>query len=158
MHEHPWIALGIIKNQFLNSFYNHSKTLKYEHSDAGLSFSNLKIKKLRTFKELWEKNAEIVEKGQAHQGFRQFREFEDLQEEDVFITIEYCTNCHLHTRSTRHTEEQYYEAAIQLRSQIIRHFPCCKVFLKPLLYDQSDHSIDTMFLQRRLGNQQYIYF
>jgi hypothetical protein len=94
LHQHPWIALGIIKTK---------EILQYEHSDAGLSFGNLKIAKLHTFKELWEKNNEIVEKGQN--AFRSFREYEDLQEEDVFITIEYCTNCHLHTGSTRHVEE-----------------------------------------------------
>ena len=63
--------------------------LKYEHSDAGLSFNNIKIKKLKSFQELWEKNQEIQNKSTAHQGFRHFREFEDIQEEDVFITIEY---------------------------------------------------------------------
>jgi hypothetical protein len=40
--------------------------VRYEHSDAGLSFSNLKIKKLHTFKELWEKNVEIVDKGNQY--------------------------------------------------------------------------------------------
>lgn len=63
--------------------------VKYEHSDAGLSFQNIKIKKLRTFQELWEKNQDIEEKKSNHQGFRHFREFMDIQEEDVVVTIEY---------------------------------------------------------------------
>lgn len=63
--------------------------IKYEHSDAGLSYTNVKIKKLRTFQELWEKNEEIHNKSEQHQGFRDFREFHDLQEEDVVVTIEY---------------------------------------------------------------------
>lgn len=63
--------------------------IKYEHSDAGLSFTNVKIKKLRTFQELWEKNEEIHSKSNEHQGFRKFREFEDIEEEDVIVTIEY---------------------------------------------------------------------
>ena len=28
---------------------HHSRMIKYEHSDAGLSYTNVKIKKLRTF-------------------------------------------------------------------------------------------------------------
>lgn len=40
LHEKPWISLGIFKTD---------KMIKYEHSDAGLSFHNIKIKKLRTF-------------------------------------------------------------------------------------------------------------
>ena len=118
----------------------------YEHSDAGLSFNNIKIKKLHTFKELWEKNKEIEDKSSQHQGFRQFREYEDIQEEDIIVTIEYCTNCHNHTGSTRHSEQQYYDTAVQLKRDILRMFPICKVYLKPLLYDASDHTIDTMFL------------
>lgn len=63
--------------------------VRYEHSDAGLSFHNIKIKKLKTFRELWEKNDEIHQKSSAFQGFRHFREYEDVQEEDVIVTIEY---------------------------------------------------------------------
>jgi hypothetical protein len=36
--------------------------VRYEHSDAGLSFNNIKIKKLKSFQELWEKNQEIQNK------------------------------------------------------------------------------------------------
>lgn len=78
--------------------------VQYEHSDVGLSFNAIKIKKLHTFKELWEKNQEIKAKGDMHKGFRHFREFDDLQEEDVMVSIEYCTNCQNHTGSTRHSE------------------------------------------------------
>lgn len=53
--------------------------------------------------------------------------------------------------STRHSEKQYYEAAVGLKKEILAQFPVCKVYLKPLIYDQLDHTIDTMFLQRRLG-------
>ena len=58
----------------------------------------------------------------------------------------------MHTGSTRHQEEQYYEAAIALKNEILQRFPICKVYLKPLIYDQLDHTLDTMFLQRRLGS------
>jgi hypothetical protein len=36
--------------------------IQYEHSDVGLSFNNIKIQKLHTFRELWEKNIEIKDK------------------------------------------------------------------------------------------------
>lgn len=38
-----------------------------------------------------------------------------------------------------------------MKNEILNRFPICKVILKPLIYDHLDHSIDTMFLQRRLG-------
>ncbi|CAD8207719.1 unnamed protein product [Paramecium pentaurelia] len=142
IHEKPWISLGI---------FRYDRMIKYEHSDAGLSYTNVKIKKLRTFQELWEKNEEIHNKSEQHQGFREFREFKDISEEDVIVTIEYCTNCHEHMGSTKHDEARYLTYAQALKNEIIQRFPIVKVILKPLIYDHFDHSIDTMFLQRRLG-------
>ncbi|CAD8120985.1 unnamed protein product [Paramecium sonneborni] len=142
LHEKPWISLGIFPND---------RMIKYEHSDAGLSYTNVKIKKLRTFQELWEKNEEIHNKSEQHQGFREFREFKDISEEDVIVTIEYCTNCHEHLGSTKHDEGRYLQYAQALKNEILQRFPIVKVILKPLIYDHLDHSIDTMFLQRRLG-------
>ncbi|CAD8155673.1 unnamed protein product [Paramecium pentaurelia] len=142
IHEKPWISLGI---------FRYDRMIKYEHSDAGLSYTNVKIKKLRTFQELWEKNEEIHNKSEQHQGFREFREFKDISEEDVIVTIEYCTNCHEHLGSTKHDEARYLSYAQALKNEIIQRFPIVKVILKPLIYDHFDHSIDTMFLQRRLG-------
>ncbi|CAD8074053.1 unnamed protein product [Paramecium primaurelia] len=142
LHGNPWISMGTFK---------YDRMIKYEHSDAGLSYTNVKIKKLRTFQELWEKNEEIHNKSEQHQGFREFREFKDISEEDVIVTIEYCTNCHEHTGSTKHDETRYLSYAQQLKNEILKRFPIVKVILKPLLYDHFDHSIDTMFLQRRLG-------
>ncbi|CAD8196271.1 unnamed protein product [Paramecium octaurelia] len=142
MHEKPWISLGI---------FPHHQMIKYQHSDTGLSYTNFKIKKLRTFQELWEKNEEIRNKSEQHKGFREFREFKDISEEDVIVTIEYCTNCHEHLNSTKHDEASYQKYAQVLKNEIISRFPIVKVILKPLIYDHFDHSIETMFLQRRLG-------
>ncbi|CAK61849.1 unnamed protein product (macronuclear) [Paramecium tetraurelia] len=142
VHEKPWISLGI---------FPYDQMIKYQHSDTGLSYTNLKIKKLRTFQELWEKNEEIHSKSERHQGFREFREFKDISEEDVIVSIEYCTNCHEHLNSTKHDEARYQAYAQALKNEIIQRFPIVKVILKPLIYDHLDHGIDTMFLQRRLG-------
>ncbi|CAD8130770.1 unnamed protein product [Paramecium sonneborni] len=141
IHEKPWISLGIFRND---------QMIKYEHSDAGLSYTNIKIKTLRTFQELWEKNEEIHNKSEQHQGIREFREFKDISEEDVIVTIEYCTNCNEHMGSIIQYEAHYLSYAQALKNEIISRFPIVKLILKLLIYDHYDHSIDTMFLQRRL--------
>ena len=55
------------------------------------------------------------------------------------------------SQSTRHDDTKYFELAKYLKSEILKNFSMVKVYLKPLLYDQHDHSIETMFLRRRLG-------
>lgn len=41
-----WVPLNMSNYEYLIKF---SRMIKYEHSDAGLSYTNVKIKKLRTF-------------------------------------------------------------------------------------------------------------
>ena len=38
-----------------------------------------------------------------------------------------------------------------MKSEILKNFAMIKVYLKPLLYDQKEHNIETLFLRRRLG-------
>lgn len=61
------------------------------------------------------------------------------------------TNCKSHASSTRHDEEKYYQTALSLKNLIVTHFPISKVYLKPLMYDTMDQSIDSLFLQKRIG-------
>lgn len=41
-----WVLLNMSN---YNNLIKFSRMIKYEHSDAGLSYTNVKIKKLRTF-------------------------------------------------------------------------------------------------------------
>ena len=82
---------------------------------------------------------------------RKFREYDHLKQNDIMMTIEYCTNCKEHQISTRHDEQKYYELSQRVKNEIIKHFPVIKVYLKPLQMDGNDKSINQMYLQRRLG-------
>lgn len=61
------------------------------------------------------------------------------------------TNCHEHQGTTRHDEAKYESVASNLKREILRHFPTVKVYLKPLLSDSSDKSIETQYARSRLG-------
>ena len=67
----------------------------------------------------------------------------------MIITIEYQTALYGQGVSTRHNEKMYIDKAMELKDEILSKFPMIKVFLKPLLYDVNDTSIETMFLRRR---------
>lgn len=59
---------------------------------------------------------------QEKEDFRKFKEFENLYNGDLVVTIEYwynysifSTNCSQHAGSTRHDEEKYYTFATNLK-------------------------------------------
>ncbi|CAK66291.1 unnamed protein product (macronuclear) [Paramecium tetraurelia] len=139
VHAKAWIAPGIF-----------NQLPKYEHLDSGLVVIHQKNNKMKQFKELSELNEEIQEM-QKKDEFRKFKEFENLYNGDLVVTIEYCTNCSQHAGSTRHDEEKYYTFATNLKQELIQQYPTAKVYLKPLIYDPHDYSIDTLYIQRRIG-------
>lgn len=61
------------------------------------------------------------------------------------------TNCQSHCSSTRHDEEKYYQLATNMKFAILNHFPIAKVFLKPLVFDPVEQSLDNLALQKRIG-------
>ena len=58
----------------------------YTYDDSGLGYEVKKGAKLAAFKEKFEINQEISDKFQS---FRKFREYENIRENEVIITIEY---------------------------------------------------------------------
>lgn len=76
---------------------------------------------------------------------------EELKEKDILVTIEYCTNCKEHEGTTRHDENKYYNTAVELKKEILRHFPVIKIFLKPLIVDTLDKNVDSVYVRRRIG-------
>lgn len=64
--------------------------------------------------------------------WRNFKEFNTLGENDVIVTIEYCSNCEEHAKSTRHIPEKYQLFARKLKQAILAAYPSVRVFLKPI--------------------------
>ncbi|KAM3139739.1 hypothetical protein pb186bvf_008197 [Paramecium bursaria] len=139
IHQKAWIAPGIF-----------NMLPKYEHLDSGLVVLPKKSVKYKNYKELSEVNEQIQQK-QMNSDIRNFKEFDTLMNGDLVVTIEYCTNCSTHQGSTRHDEEKYYSYATTLKQEIIAQYPMAKVYLKPLIYDPKDQSVDTLYIQRRIG-------
>ena len=66
---------------------------------------------------------------------RQWPEFRLMEEDDVIVTIEYCTKCEEHENSTRHDEEEYLDVAEKaktLLTELARQYAVrYAVILKP---------------------------
>ncbi|CAD8156523.1 unnamed protein product [Paramecium octaurelia] len=137
LHSTPFLPCGL----------NDSKQIVY--SDIGLSEVRTNCTKLKNFQDLEQRNISVKEMITKQANWRPFIEFQDKSDEMV-VTIEYCTNCKEHQRSTRHNEEQYLSYALLIKQSILLNYPDIKVYLKPLVFD-NDKTITSLFLQRRIG-------
>jgi hypothetical protein len=52
----------------------------------------------------------------------------------LFLLI-FSTNCKSHEGTTRHDEQRYLNCALNLKKEILKHFPVIKVYLKPNVVD-----------------------
>ncbi|KRW99440.1 hypothetical protein PPERSA_12544 [Pseudocohnilembus persalinus] len=145
IHQKHWIAPGLQKK----GKYNYTK-------DSGLGH------KINTKEEqkLEEQRAKLEEQKKNgiknyHNGkyfqFRNYKELDNCSDEEVVVTIEYCTNCSKHNSTTRHDEQKYLNQALSLQKEILKSFRIVTVYLKPNVYDERDKSVDTLYVRQRLG-------
>lgn len=139
IHEKAWIAPGSLKDY------------KYNYNDSGLGYVVTKPLKMKNFKERHEQTKEVEDIYKKTKGFRYFREYDNVLNNEIVVTIEYCTNCRHHQGSTRHDEEKYAYFANTLKREIITHYPIVKVVLKPLIFEQNDESSEAIYLRTRIG-------
>ena len=57
------------------------------------------------------------------------------------MVIFYSTNCQDHQGTTRHDEKKYEYIAMNLKKELLRHYPVIKVYMKPLITEEQDRSI-----------------
>lgn len=93
---------------------------KYTYGDSGLGY-NLKNTNII------QKDKSALNKTQTH-----FLEFDFLENNDIIITIEHCSNCEQHLNHTNHVNDIYKNISKLLQLCINIRFPFIKVFLKPI--------------------------
>lgn len=108
----------------------------YKYSQSGLSHHYKTIKILEKLT--------VEEQNKRHSGQRKFQEISCLQNDDIYVFIEYCSNSERTQVSTRHIEEKYEIFAKRFRQGIVEKFPFIKVFLK-------SHSEDEKITKYTLG-------
>jgi hypothetical protein len=114
-----------------------AKDAHYKYSQSGLSHN------YRTNKVL--EKLTVEEQNKRHFGDRQFQEISCIENDDIFIFIEYCSNSEQTQISTRHIQEKYEVFAKRFRQGITEKFPFIKVFLK-------SHSDDEKINKYTLGD------
>ena len=119
--------------RFQDSYYNpklHKKNWEpsgkfkeknqYSYGDSGLGY-NLNSK------DITQKEKSALNKTQTH-----FLEFDFMENNDIIITIEHCSNCEQHLNHTNHVNDIYKNISKLLQLCINIRFPFIKVFLKPI--------------------------
>jgi len=123
MHCNAWKPNGQItfKKYLLNYFSNFRK---YAYTQSGLSHiyqTNNVLEKLEI-----DKKRETTKKQQT------FLEYEYMQNYEMIITIEHCSNCEDHLIHTQHLNDIYKNFARIIQKCIMLRFPFIKVLLKPI--------------------------
>ena len=109
IHQNFWKTSGRIQKKF-----------EYIYDDTGLGY-NLNY---GNNNKCSEKNSNKIK--QTH-----FLEFDNLENNDVIITIEHCSNCLEHLSHTHHINDIYKKAANIIKNCISLRFPFIKIYLKP---------------------------
>jgi len=129
LHKHNWEPSGKFKEK-----------KKYTYSDAGLGFNIGEPKIIN------QNNANaLIKKTPTH-----FLEFDFLENNDIIIIIEHCSNCEEHLNHTNHVNNIYKNISKLLQLCINLRYPFIKVYLKPI--DINNKSINKLgALEVQLG-------
>ena len=100
---------------------------KYTYGDSGLGY-NLKDTNII------QNEKSTLDKSQTH-----FLEFDFMENNEIIITIEHCSNCEQHLSHTNHVNDIYKRISKLLQLSINIRFPFIKVFLKPIDTSSNKH-------------------
>ncbi len=118
LHKKNWEPSGKVKEKN-----------KYTYGDSGLGYN---LNSNGQNKDINIKEKSTLDKTQTH-----FLEFDFIENNDIIITIEHCSNCEQHLSHTNHINDIYKTIAKLLQLCINIRYPFIKVFLKPI--DTSDN-------------------
>ena len=132
LHKKNWEYSGKVKEKS-----------KYIYGDTGLGY-NISANDKNKDNIIKEKSA--INKSQKH-----FLEFDFMENNDIIITIEHCSNCEKHLNHTNHINDIYKTISKLLQLCINIRFPFIKVFLKPIDTSDNKHLNRLGALEIQLG-------
>jgi len=133
--------------RFLDNHYNqdlHTKSFgvsmngpkhHYKYSKSGLSHNYKTVKILEKLT--------VEDQNERQVQPRNFKEVDLIQEDEIYVFIEYWSNSERTQISTRHIEEKYESFAKRFRQGILEKYPFIKVYLK-------SHSEDDKIVKYKL--------
>lgn len=132
LHKKNWEYSGKVKEKN-----------KYIYGDTGLGYN---ISANDKNKDIIIKEKSAIDKSQKH-----FLEFDFMENNDIIITIEHCSNCEQHLNHTNHINDIYKTISKLLQLCINIRFPFIKVFLKPIDNSENKHLNRLGALEIQLG-------
>jgi hypothetical protein len=125
------VSIRIFSSQMANSPSNSNNTVlnirKYQYSQSGLQHyyeKNNVPQKLDLEKK--------QEKEKVRGKEKRFLEYEYMENNEIIVTIEHCSNCEDHQTHTQHINDIYKTFAKVLQKCILLRYPFIKVYLKPI--------------------------
>ena len=109
LHKRTWEPLGKFKEK-----------IKYSYGDTGLGYNLPET-------DIIQNEKSVLDKTQTH-----FLEFDFMENDNIIITIEHCSNCEQHLSHTNHVNDIYKNISKLLQLCINYRFPFIKVYLKPI--------------------------
>ncbi|CAI2379497.1 unnamed protein product [Moneuplotes crassus] len=100
----------------------HASKDSYTYSSAGLSHKFVRSSVLQS--------CDFEQRKDRTKAVMRFKEQSELQNGDVVVVIEYCSNSEKTQLSTNHSEKKYQAFAKRFRHGILEKFPDIKVFVK----------------------------
>lgn len=115
MHKKPFI--GGKSKEKMSYVYDYSGLAhNYENKEVPQKMNNEDKKKLITLE-------------------KHYEEFNELNKNDIIITIEHCSNCIEHSNHTNHENNIYLNYARCIQKCILLRYPFIRVLLKPIETD-----------------------
>lgn len=140
LHSNHWQTTGAIKHKH-----------NYIYGETGLgykipSFQNDQYNNNNTNSTI---NQRII-KQQMH-----YIEFDHLDDNEIIVTIEHCSECDKHQSHTNHINNIYSHIAKLIQKSILTRFPFIKVYLKPVDEDKLSSRIGAFEIQyaSKINNQ-----
>lgn len=128
LHKHNWEPSG-----------KYQEKNKYSFGDSGLGF-NMPEKNIASQNN---NNKSLNKNSQTH-----FLEFDFLENNDIIIIIEHCSNCEEHLNHTNHVNNIYKNISKLLQQCINIRYPFIKVYLKPIdINNKTIHKLGAFEIQ-----------
>lgn len=125
-------------SRFLDGYYNsnmHNKPFFGGKSKEKVSYVFDSSGLAHNYNSSVPQKLHISEKSKRITTEKYYEEFKNLEENEIMITIEHCSNCHEHITHTQHINNIYLKFARSLQKCILLRYPFMRVLLKPIETD-----------------------
>ena len=147
LHPNHWQTTGAIKHKH-----------NYIYGETGLGYKIPSFQNESSTNQQYNNNTNSKIKQRIIKQQMHYIEFNHLDDNEIIVTIEHCSECDKHQLHTNHVNNIYSHIAKLIQKSILTRFPFIKVYLKPVDEDKLSSRIGAFEIQyaSRISNQTLI--